>query len=188
VPERQHRQQFLVQQFEEGEPRWPRHGHTQQGHMDVAPHHRLGQVGGGVLVQVEFHLRVILAKRVDDPGHQRMQCRRRGEADGQFSELPACGLARPCRGAADRAQYRIGFVQQRLAGDRQLHAAGAANEQRDAEFGLQRADLLAERRLLHVEPPRRTGDVPLLGDGDEVAEMTQFHARAILGKYGISRF
>ena len=61
-----------------------------------------------------------------------------------------------------------------------LYAAGTPDEQGDAEFRFQGADLLAERRLLHVEPPRRAGDVPFLGNRDEIAEMAQVHGQFIL--------
>ena len=60
MPDRQHQQQFLLQQFEKTNSGRPRHGHAQQGHLDVAPHQRLGQVGCGILVQVESNLRIVL--------------------------------------------------------------------------------------------------------------------------------
>ena len=104
MPGRQHHQQFLLQQFDEGQLRRPRHRHAQQGHLDVAPHHRLDQVGGRILAQVEFDLRDILAKRLDDPRHHRVQHRGGGEADGQLTDLPARRLPRPRRGAIDRGQ------------------------------------------------------------------------------------
>jgi len=50
-----------------------------------------------------------------------------------------------------------------------------AQEERHLDLAFERTDLLAERRLLQSEPLRGTGDVALLGDGDEVAEMTEFH-------------
>ena len=57
-------------------------------------------------------------------------------------------------------------------------AARMAHEQRRVDLALERADLLAERRLLHVQLLGRAGDVALVGDGDEVAEMAQFHYEA----------
>ncbi len=50
-----------------------------------------------------------------------------------------------------------------------------AYEQGGIDLALQRLDLLAERRLLHVKLLRRPPDVALARDGDEVAEMAQFH-------------
>jgi hypothetical protein len=51
-----------------------------------------------------------------------------------------------------------------------------AVQEHHAELGLELADLLAHCRLGDVEPLRRAPEVKLLGDGDEVAEMSQFHA------------
>jgi hypothetical protein len=38
--------------------------------------------------------------------------------------------------------------------------------------------LLTEGRLLQAEPGRRARDMPLFGDGEEIAEMTQLHEAA----------
>jgi hypothetical protein len=43
------------------------------------------------------------------------------------------------------------------------------------ELPLERANLLAERGLLHPEPFRRPRDMLFLGDGDEISEMPEFH-------------
>jgi hypothetical protein len=44
------------------------------------------------------------------------------------------------------------------------------------ELPLQRANLLAERRLLHPQPLGGSRDVPFLSDRDEIAEMTELHS------------
>ena len=44
-----------------------------------------------------------------------------------------------------------------------------------AQFRLKVLDLPGQRRLLDAEPFRRTGHVPLVGDGDEVAQAAQVH-------------
>ncbi len=48
-----------------------------------------------------------------------------------------------------------GIAEQSTPGIGQFDAARLATEQLHVEFPLQRADLLAERRLLHPEPFRR---------------------------------
>nr|WP_228782432.1 hypothetical protein [Nocardia abscessus] len=53
--------------------------------------------------------------------------------------------------------------------------AAATVEQWQAEFALQLTDLRAEPRLGQVQPGRRAGEVRLLGHGDEVAKLPQFH-------------
>jgi hypothetical protein len=54
-------------------------------------------------------------------------------------------------------------------------AARHAAEQLYLDILLDGLDEAAERRLLNAKPLRRAGDVPFFGDGDDVAEMPQFH-------------
>jgi hypothetical protein len=49
-----------------------------------------------------------------------------------------------------------------------------------AELGLELADLLGQRRLGHVQPLRGAAEVTLLGDSDEVPEVSQIHMRIVL--------
>jgi hypothetical protein len=81
----------------------------------------------------------------------------------------------PHGGAVDRAQDRLGIRQERAPGVGEADAARVAHEQRRIDLELQRAYLLGERRLLDVQLLRGARDVALAGDGDEVAEMAQFH-------------
>ena len=104
-----------------------------------------------------------------------MEGRRGGEAHGDAADLAARGAARAGGGAVDVGQHGFGVGQERAAGVGQRHATRMAHEQLGVDLALQRLDLLAERRLLHVELLRRPRDVALAGDGDEVAEMAQFH-------------
>jgi hypothetical protein len=46
-----------------------------------------------------------------------------------------------------------------------------------AQLLLQRLDLLAQRRLRDAQHLGGAAKVQLFGDGDEVAQMTQFHDR-----------
>ena len=86
--------------------------------------------------------------------------------------------ARRAAGTACSTRSRIvaRFGEKRLARLGQLDPARLAPEQLHVELGFERADLLAERRLLDAEPLGRAGDVTLLGDGDEIAEVAQFHS------------
>ena len=67
-------------------------------------------------------------------------------------------------------------VQQRAAGDGQLHAVRRAAQQLAAQQPLERADLAAERRLREVQPRRGTAEVELLGDGDEGPQVPDLDA------------
>jgi hypothetical protein len=42
-------------------------------------------------------------------------------------------------------------------------------------------DEAAERRLRNAKPLRRAGDVPFVGDGNDVAEMPEFHCHTSKG-------
>jgi hypothetical protein len=68
-----------------------------------------------------------------------------------------------------------GIHEERLTSRRQLNAARVSAKQTDAEFALQRLDLLRERWLLDTKAQRGTRHVLVFGDGDEVAQMSQLH-------------
>lgn len=67
------------------------------------------------------------------------------------------------------------MLQQALPRRRQRYPALRALEQAHTHLALQIADLHRQRRLADVQPCRRAGEVELLCDGDEVAQMTQLH-------------
>src|SRR5688500_10640065 len=108
-----------------------------------------------------------------------MEGRRGGEAHGDAADLAARGAARAGGGAIDIGQHGLGVGEEGAAGVGQADAARMAHEQLGVDLALQRLDLLAERRLLHVELLRRPRDVALAGDGDEVPEMAQFHGHPL---------
>ena len=86
--------------------------------------------------------------------------------------------ARRASSTAESKAARISrrALEQRLAGGSELDAARGPVEQRLAQLGLEAADLLRERRLRDVQPLGGAAEVPLLGHGDEVAQVPQFHS------------
>ncbi len=106
-----------------------------------------------------------------------MKRRRAGKAEPDPAGVAAGGATRRDDGMLDAIEDRARFGQQRFAGLGQLDAARLAAEQLHLELGFEGADLLAQRRLLDAESFRRAGDMPLLGDGDEITEVPQFHLR-----------
>ncbi len=66
-------------------------------------------------------------------------------------------------------------TQEHGPGRGQLDLALVAQQQRRADLLLELADLLAQRRLGHVQALRGTAEVQLLGDGDEVAQVAELH-------------
>ena len=82
----------------------------------------------------------------------------------------------------DRGQDLAAALEQHLAGGRELDAARGPVQQRLAELGLEAADLLRERRLRDVQALGGAAEVPLLGDGDEVAQVSELHGRRFISK------
>ncbi|MNN24198.1 hypothetical protein D3C81_1376200 [compost metagenome] len=75
----------------------------------------------------------------------------------------------------DAAEQVFGVVAQRQSGRGQHHAARLALEQGHAQFGLERLELLRQRRLLDAKLLGRTGHRALLGHGKEIAQVPEFH-------------
>ena len=97
------------------------------------------------------------------------------EPDPDPPGIAAAGAARCGDSMLDPVEDRARFGEQCLTRLGQLDAARFAPEELDFELGFERTDLLAQRRLLNPEPRRCAGDMTLLGDGDEIAKMPQFH-------------
>jgi len=124
-------------------------------------------------VQLQLDHGVRGAKAPDDLGQHAVQ-RGGDEADRQA----ALDLADPL---GHRGQ--LGGLGQQLAGMRVEEAAGlgelerpaAALEQQHPQVILQLLDLPGQRRLGDVQALGRAREVQLLGDGNEVTQVTQFH-------------
>src|SRR5258706_15493465 len=104
-----------------------------------------------------------------------MRERRAREGYGQRSHEALCGAARPRRRALDAAQDLDRVLVEGLAARRQLDAARKAPEERESELLLEVLDLLAQRRLLQAEAFGGARHALGFGDGDEVAQVAQFH-------------
>ena len=72
-------------------------------------------------------------------------------------------------------QGRAGALEEQLARVGQIDATGVAREQRDPELGLQPPDLRGEPGLGDPQALGGAREASLLGDRDEVAQMTQLH-------------
>jgi hypothetical protein len=76
-----------------------------------------------------------------------------------------------------RAQDVVGLREERRARRRQRDAPPVAHQELDSHVVLERPDLLAERRLGHVQALGGSTEVQLLGDRDEVTEVAKLHTR-----------
>ena len=166
---------LLVQQGMHGQPLRIDETGTDEGDVEPLVAHRRQQVARAALFQHEGDVGSLAAELADGACDQRMERRRGREAHGDAAGLAARGAAGLHGGAFDRGQDRLGIGQEGTAGIGQADAARMAQQQRRADLALQRPDLLAERRLLHVQLLGRARDMAFVRDGDEVAEVSQFH-------------
>lgn len=90
--------------------------------------------------------------------------------------LSAGRLPRPREDFVGIAHERLRIGQEAFAERRQFGAVPAALEQLAAETRLERADLLAQRRLAHVQRVGRAAEMAELGDRQEGAQQFQFHS------------
>ena len=67
------------------------------------------------------------------------------------------------------------LLEKRVSRLGQFHAPLVANQERDAQILFQLADLTAQWRLRDVQLLRGFPEVEVFRDGDEVANVTQFH-------------
>ena len=67
--------------------------------------------------------------------------------------------------------------QERLPDRRQRDAPARAVEELRADLVLEGADLLAQRRLRDEDARGGAAEVELVGDGDKVAKVSEFHRR-----------
>jgi hypothetical protein len=105
--------------------------------------------------------------------------RQRGHiANGQFPNLATTDSL----GFYDRGlaifEYLPGIDQERLTCRRERDSLALSLEQLYHQFAFQLVDLLAERWLRNVKPIGGTGEVQLLGRGDEVFNLVKLHKQS----------
>ncbi len=103
------------------------------------------------------------------PGHALLHAHRQGAA--QQSPYRVDGVLRRPRAR----QGAFGLHQQGAAGLGQPHTAGRPAEQRGPQFLLQGPHGGGEARLRHGHAFGGPGEMLLLGDGDEMFQLTQLH-------------
>lgn len=82
-------------------------------------------------------------------------------------------------GAFDLREGGAGVLEEAFAGGEEGHAARGAEEETHAELVFEAFDLAREGRLRDAEALGGAADVPLFGDGDEVAELREAHAGGV---------
>ena len=100
-----------------------------------------------------------------------MGARERAEGDGAAGEL--AHLAHRLLRLAGLVQRALGVRLQELPGLGQLEPFARADEQRDAQLGLQPAHLLGQARLRHMQGFRGRRERSVARRGEEIGELLQ---------------
>ena len=152
------------------------HGHAEQGQVDVARlqcRHLFGREH--LAPDADIHIRQLVAQCAHEAREQRVG--RRPDAADREVALPAVGDALcAAGGGVDGVEDRDRLPEIVLAGGGQFDAPRRPDEQCDAEFVLELADLLGQRRLGDVQTLSRAAEVQFLGDRAEVPQVAQLHA------------
>src|SRR3954468_18589342 len=162
----------------------PRAGALRAHEADVEPAAlELAQLlGRAELVQSQRDVGGFLAERPQPLGDDRVH-RRADEADGEPADLAPLHAAGFERRGLHGVEDLPRALEERGAGRGQLHAVLVAQQQLGADLLLELADLLAQRRLGHVQALGRAAEMQLLRDGDEVAEVAELHAAITLAAW-----
>jgi hypothetical protein len=79
------------------------------------------------------------------------------------------------RARSGLAKGRLGVRQERFASRGEGHSARSPGKQRNTNFLFQLPDLLTQGRLGDPQHFRRTREMALSDDGQEIAQVPQFH-------------
>ncbi|MNG11410.1 hypothetical protein D3C84_949530 [compost metagenome] len=119
--------------------------------------------------------RKALAEGVDGLGDTGIERRRRGEADFHLAQLTQLRTPGNVGGLVDLSQDQARFFEKQPPRFTELDPTIGTFEQTCAQFLFKGLDLLAQRRLGDPQILRSPAKMQLLGDGNEVAQVTQFH-------------
>jgi hypothetical protein len=154
-----------------------------EGGVDGALAQAADQARDRHLLGAEGHPGMAVPEHAHQGRHQ-VVGQRGEEPDPQFALLAASRATHGLDRTLGLREHRPRLAEQHGADVGELDSTGAPLEQLDPELRLQRADLLGERLLGDVQPPGRAGEVALLRDGDEVAQLAQLRRHAVHGRKG----
>src|SRR5262249_18093771 len=143
--------------------------------VDVFVVQTLHQFAAAAFFEHQRNERRHLAERTNHAWDEWMERGRAREAHDDTSLLAASSPSRGRKRAIDLVENDARPIEERHSCVRQLDAARLTFEELHAELLLQRADLHAERRLLDSQAFRSPGHVLFFSDGNEIAEVAQFH-------------
>jgi hypothetical protein len=121
-----------------------------------------------------FNIRVLLAKTLQNERHPFMTLGA-NEADCQVPSLREADSACLPNNLIEVEHDLLGAAQEGAACAGQLHAAAISFNQHYADSVFQEPDLSTDRRLRDMKHRSGAGEAQFLGNGNEVAQMTNFH-------------
>jgi hypothetical protein len=140
-----------------------------------------GLAGRGVaeveLAQLHAHVGIPRRERPQDQRRQ-LVGRRTDEPHHDVAEFPTSCPFRHLRGPLHLGEGLAHLVEEEATGAGQPHVVRGAVEQPSPQLAFEPADLLAERRLCDVLALGRPPKVQLLGERDEIPQLTEFHPTA----------
>ena len=145
-----------------------------EGQVDGAVADPLDEPVGVVLQQRDLHARVGLVERGEGV-EQRGDGAADDHADGEPAADQAGHLAHRLADRRGGGERGAGVFERGLSRDGEGDGARRPVEQLGTELPFQLADLGADAGLADVHALGGPGEVPLLGDRDEVLQLPQFH-------------
>src|SRR4029077_15907015 len=130
--------------------------------IDLVMLHLLDQALGEALHERYRHQGKCLAELADDAWDQRVEGHGARISHADAALLATCRAPGGFKRIVDLREHAPGIVEKCAAGIGQFNPARLAAEQLHIEFALNRLDLSAERRRLHIEAFRGPRDISLL--------------------------
>jgi hypothetical protein len=143
-------------------------GEPQEADVDLSCTQQLELFTDAQKLKRQLDPRAALAEHRQQPGED-VQLGGGHVSDGELSDLTAGRTTRNLYRPVRLGQRRLRFDEERAARVRQEDATARPVEEGDAEIAFEHTDLLTQRRLGDVKPPRRPPEVALFRDGDEVS-------------------
>ena len=145
-------------------------GRAQESDINFAILESFILLRGKNIFALNFHGRPVFAMLKYNLADRCSQSRR--HTDAHNAGLAFLRVARGLRCMAGLNDQLAGFLEKRLTGFGELHAALIAREQRDAQILFQLPDLTAEWRLRDVQLLCGSAEVAVLRNGKKVANVT----------------
>jgi hypothetical protein len=152
----------------------------QRGKIQPPGADRIEQLDRSGLVELDVDARMLGAEAPQAVGDVDLKCLAGTDPDlpGEQPRHRTDSCAR-CRGCGEGPAR---FGKQRRSRVAQFDLPRGAREEGHAELALERANRCRDRRLRHVEQLRGTREMSLLGNGDEVFELSEIDAASLWGR------